>query len=241
MQPVIRTIGQWRRCPSSSAAPPCQPPAKEWVKRSTGRSVVRAPRLPWASSNAVHRLVFAGLRADNGVVVGRWVLGSAVRPVDLTSNAWRSRWSRGRPRATVATELRTYPLVGFLFCSKCGGKLRSSQKQNGKRAYSRRRGAGLGGRGSLVTLPQPVEDEIRRYVIGKLCDPKYRKQLARLADTAADESDSLADRLAEAEAQRDRLLDLYLEQKVTKAAYERALRGAHRDGRGAAPQGVHRA
>lgn len=32
--------------------------AKAWIKRSTGQSVVRAERLPGASSTAVHRLVF---------------------------------------------------------------------------------------------------------------------------------------------------------------------------------------
>ncbi|MDP9442191.1 MAG: hypothetical protein M3P34_08455, partial [Actinomycetota bacterium] len=76
-----------------------------------------------------------------------------------------------------------------------------------------------------------MEDEVRQYVVGKLCDPKYRKRLARLADTAADDSDSLADQLAEAEAQRDRLLDLYLEQKVTKAAYERRYEAPGQPGR----------
>lgn len=53
---------------------------------------------------------------------------------------------------------------------------------------------------SRVILAEPVEHEVRQYLIGKLCDPKE---------------------LAETEAQRDRLLDLYLEQKVSKAAYER--------------------
>jgi aminoglycoside phosphotransferase (APT) family kinase protein len=33
--------------------------AKEWIKRSTGQSVVRAERLPGASSTAVHRVGFA--------------------------------------------------------------------------------------------------------------------------------------------------------------------------------------
>lgn len=162
---------------------------------------------------------YAGLRAHNGVVVadGSWEPVFDRTTFERLALALASRPSSGNRRYGT----RTYPLVGFLFCSSCGGKLRSLQKQNAKRAYSCRKGAGLGGCGSRVILAQPVEDEVRHYVIGKLCDPKYRKQLTRLADSAADESDSLADQLAEAEAQRDRLLDLYLEQKVTKAAYER--------------------
>jgi hypothetical protein len=140
----------------------------------------------------------------------------------------RSTWDRVqetlKDRPTAGPRrfgARTYPLVGFLFWSKCGGKLRSIRKQNGRRAYYCRKGAGLGGCGGISTLAEPVEAEVRQYVIGKLCDPSYRKQLVRLAETAADESESLADQLADAEAQRDMLLDLYLEKKVTKVAYER--------------------
>jgi DNA invertase Pin-like site-specific DNA recombinase len=162
---------------------------------------------------------YAGLRAHNGAVVadGSWEPVFDQATWERLCLALESRPGAGNRRYGA----RTYPLVGFLFCSKCGGKLRSLQKQGGKRAYSCRKGAGLGGCGSLITLAEPVEEEVRQYVIGKLCDPEYRKQLARLAESADDESESLADQLAEAEAQRDRLLDLYLEQKVTKAAYER--------------------
>jgi DNA invertase Pin-like site-specific DNA recombinase len=182
-------------------------------------------------TNVLTRIVtnprYAGLRAHNGLVVadGSWEPVFDRATWERLCMALKARPMAGNRRYGA----RTYPLVGFLFCSKCGGKLRSLQKQGGKRAYSCRKGAGLGGCGSLVTLAQPIEDEVRQYVIGKLCDPKYRKQLVRLAESAADESESLADQLAEAEAQRDRLLDLYLEQKVTKAAYERryeALTGA---------------
>ncbi len=162
---------------------------------------------------------YAGLRAHNGVVVadGSWERVFDRPTWERLCLALESRPTSGNRRYGA----RTYPLVGFLFCSRCGGKLRSLQKQGGKRAYSCRKGAGLGGCGSLVTLAEPVEEEVSQYVIGKLCDPKYRKQLVRLAESAIDESESLADQLAEAESQRDRLLDLHLEQKVTKAAYER--------------------
>lgn len=162
---------------------------------------------------------YVGLREHKGVVVAE---GTWERAID------RSTWDRlqetlkNRPTAGPRRfGARTYPLVGFLFCSKCGGKLRSIRKQNGKRGYYCRKGAGLGGCGGISTIAEPVEDEVRQYVIGKLCDPAYRRQLVRLAETAVDESESLADQLADAEAQRDMLLDLYLEKKVTKVAYER--------------------
>lgn len=186
------------------------------------RGVPTARGTQWRT-NVLTRILtnprYAGLRAHNGVVVadGSWEPVFDRATWERVTLALESRPASSNRRFGA----RTYPLVGFLFCSSCGGKLRSLQKQNGKRAYSCRKGAGLGGCGSRVILAEPVEDEVRQYVIGKLCDPKYRKRLARLADSAADESESLADQLAEAEAQRDRLLDLYLEQKVTKAAYER--------------------
>ena len=183
---------------------------------------------------------YVGMREHKGVVVaeGTWERAIDRSTWDRVQEVLRNRPTAG-PRRFGA---RTYPLVGFLFCSKCGGKLRSIRKQNGRRAYYCRKGAGLGGCGGISTIAEPVELEVRQYVIGKLCDPVYRKQLVRLAETAADESESLADELAGAEAQRDMLLDLYLEKKVTKAAYERryaALRGADRDHRGARAQGVH--
>ncbi len=162
---------------------------------------------------------YAGLRAHNGEVVadGAWEPVFDRDTWERLSAALGARPTAGRRNYGA----RTYPLVGFLACGRCGGKLRSARKQNGKRAYSCRKGPGLGGCGSLVILADPVEDEVRQYVVGKLCDPKYRKQLARLAESADDETDTLADRLADIEAQRDRLLDLYLEAKVAKSAYER--------------------
>lgn len=162
---------------------------------------------------------YVGLREHKGVVVaeGQWERAIDRSTWDRVQEVLRNRPTAG-PRRFGA---RTYPLVGFLFCSKCGGKLRSVRKQNGRRSYYCRKGAGLGGCGGISTIAEPVELEVRQYVIGKLCDPAYRKQLVRLAETEADESESLADELADAEAQRDMLLDLYLEKKVTKAAYER--------------------
>lgn len=192
------------------------------VKDLEARGVPTAQGREWRTTILTRILTnprYAGLRSHNGVVVsdGAW------EPVFD-----RTMWERLRvaldARPTAGNKrygARTYPLVGFLFCSKCGGKLRSLQKQNGKRAYSCRKGPGLGGCGSLVTLAEPVEREVREYVIGKLCDPKYRKRLARLSESSANRTDSLADRLGEAEAQRDLLLDLYLEGKVTKPAYEK--------------------
>jgi DNA invertase Pin-like site-specific DNA recombinase len=186
------------------------------------RGVPTATGTTWKTSILTHILTNprnAGLRAHNGQVVaeGRW------EPIFD-----RDTWERlalalqARPSAGVRRfGTRTYPLVGFLFCAKCGGKLRSIKKQSGTRGYACRSGAGLDGCGGTQTVAVPVEEEVKQYVVGKLCDPRYRKRLARLAETQIDETESLADQLAEAEAQRDMLLDLYLDKKVTKKAYER--------------------
>jgi DNA invertase Pin-like site-specific DNA recombinase len=186
------------------------------------RGVPSARGGEWRTSQLTRLLTnprYVGMREHNGIVVaeGTWERAIDRSTWDRLQETLKSRPTAGRRRFGA----RTYPLVGFLFCSKCDGKLRSIRKQNGKRAYYCRKGAGLGGCGGISTIAEPVEAEVRHYVVGKLCDPAYRKQLVRLAETAADESESLADQLADAEVQRDMLLDLYLEKKVTKVAYER--------------------
>ena len=209
------------------------------VKDLDARGVPTALDRGWRT-NVLTRILtnprYAGLRAHNGEVVadGAWEPVFDRDTWERLSLALGARPTAGRRNYGA----RTYPLVGFLACARCGGKLRSARKQNGKRAYSCRKGPGLGGCGSLVILADRVEDEVRQYVIGKLCDPKYRKQLARLAESADDETDILADRLADIEAQRDRLLDLHLEAKVTKAAYERRYEALTAELGGAATQGV---
>jgi DNA invertase Pin-like site-specific DNA recombinase len=192
------------------------------VKDLDARGVPTAQGREWRTNILMRILTnprYAGLRSHNGAVVadGSWQAVFDRSVWERLTMALDARPAAGNRRYGA----RTYPLVGFLFCSKCGGKLRSLQKQNGKRAYSCRKGPGLGGCGSLVTLAEPVEREVRQYVIGKLCDPKYRKRLVRLSESSASRTESLADRLGEAEAQRDLLLDLYLENKVSKPAYEK--------------------
>lgn len=165
---------------------------------------------------------YAGLRSHNGVVVaeGTWEPAFTRDEWERLCVALASRPGAGNRRFGT----RTYPLIGYLWCGRCGAKMRSLKKQSGRRAYGCRKGPGLGGCGGLSTVAEPVEQEVKEYVIGKLCDPKYRRQLARLAEQAQDESSSLADQLADIELQRERLLDLYLENKVNKSTYERRYR-----------------
>ena len=105
------------------------------------------------------------LREHKGVVVaeGQWERAIDRSTWDRLREALKKRPTAGPKRFGA----RTYPLVGFLFCSKCGGKLRSLRKHNGRRAYYCREGAGLGGCGGISTIAEPVEDEVRHYVIGK--------------------------------------------------------------------------
>ena len=192
------------------------------VKDFDARKVPTATGAGWTTGRLTQILQnprMAGLRAHNGVVVaeGTW-------PGLLDRETWERVGAAldgrvgARQRRYTA---RSYPLIGYLFCDRCRGKLRSIQKQNGTRAYSCRKGPGLGGCGSLVVVAEPVEEEVKQYVVGKLCDPRYRKRLAMLAQGEDKQTDNFADQLGELEAQRDMLLDLYLEKKVTKPQYER--------------------
>lgn len=174
----------------------------------------------------------AGLRAHNGEVVAE---GTWPAIVD------RATWERlvtfldnreiagGRRRSNE----RSFLLVGFLFCGRCGAKLRSYRKQvisggkrdarvtGSRRCYACRRLPNQGGCARLQVVAKPVEDHVKHYVIGKLADPKYRQQLIRLAQADSAEADSLADQITELEEQRDTLLDLHLRKKVKAATYER--------------------
>lgn len=163
----------------------------------------------------------AGIRTHNGevVAVGQWEPIFERETWERLSIALAKRPTAGKKNFGA----RTSPLVGYLFCTKCGGKLRTISKQyaHGKRrGYACRKGPGLGGCGSLYTLAEPIEEEVKQYVVGKLCDPKYRRRLIGLAEKQDGEAASFADQLADLEAQQEKLLDLYLDNKVSKAAYE---------------------
>ena len=159
-----------------------------------------------------------GQRVHKGLVVATdcWAPLLDFATWERVNNVLSRRW----PYATKSNP-RTYPLVGFLFCGKCGAKLRSIKTQAGTRAYGCRKGPGLDGCGGLKVVAAPVEEEIKKLVVGTLCHPRYRARLVKLAGSAGEkETTTLADEVKDLEHQRETLLDVYLSGRLTKDRYD---------------------
>ncbi|MBK5221543.1 MAG: zinc ribbon domain-containing protein [Acidimicrobiia bacterium] len=82
------------------------------------------------------------------------------------------------PRKSKPRKGRTYPLVGFLACGKCGGPLRSLTRENGGRSYACRKGPGMGGCGGIRIQANGLEEYMRDLICGLLNHPRQR-QLSR--------------------------------------------------------------
>lgn len=148
----------------------------------------------------------AGLRSHYGevVAVGVWpAIISAEEHTQLVAVL------APRPNAPRKSAPRTFPLVGFLYCDKCGAKLRSLVKQGGHRAYACRKGDGLGGCGGTVTKAAWIEEAVRDYVVAVLTDPETRTRIiAALPDTGDERRERLLAELRELDTRRSRLTDL---------------------------------
>jgi site-specific DNA recombinase len=164
----------------------------------------------------------AGLRSHLGEVVGPGQWDGIVTPeeherlVALTAN----RHSHGGKRAP-----RTYPLVGFLKCGKCGKPLRSQSRKEGERRgrrYACRSTENLDGCGSIQIKAEFVEEAVSDYVIGTIADPDLRDRLLAAAPAPDDSThrEALAE-LRKIDAERQRLTDLAVEGVITAAEVRR--------------------
>lgn len=180
---------------------------KDWNRRG----VPTVSGCSW-STNVLQRLLrcprIAGLREHRGKVVaeGQWPAIISVdeheRLVSLTVPR------RNRKKASP----RTYPLVGFLWCGKCGGKLRSLGRKNGGRSYACRSGENLGGCGGLRIKAEWVEDAVRDYVVATLSDPAIVDRLISALPRPDDSEQKHAlTKLRALEVKRDRITDLLVD------------------------------
>lgn len=154
----------------------------------------------------------AGYRTHNGKIVGK--------------GQWKPIFDEDRhdalvaalaPRRSKPRKGRTHPLVGFLFCGKCGGPLRSLARENGSRSYACRKGPGVGGCGGIRIQANGLEEYVRDLVCGMLADPVTRAAMAELAPTASPGTPS--DALADLHLRRERLIDLYTDGDIDRATF----------------------
>jgi len=108
-------------------------------------------------------------------------------------------------------------LVGFLFCGKCGGPLRSLTRENGGRSYACRKGPGMGGCGGIRIQANGLEEYVRDLICGMLADPVTRTAMAELAPVAA--PGAASDALTDLHLRRERLIDLYTEGDIDRATF----------------------
>jgi site-specific DNA recombinase len=165
-------------------------------------SILRSPRL-------------AGLREHRGVVVGpgSWprILEQEIH--ERLKRALLAKRPSGR-------RVRTYDLVGFLRCGRCQRPLRSLARENGRRSYACRSGPGLGGCGGIRIQADALEAHVRDLVCGTLADPKARRVLAKLAASEAADTELVAE-MRSLEERRERLVDLYTDGEIDRAAFRR--------------------
>jgi DNA invertase Pin-like site-specific DNA recombinase len=182
------------------------------------RGVATVTGRPWTVQTLTSILRsgrIAGLREHRGVVVseGKW-------PAIVSQDVHEQLVVALAPKRKVGSRARTYPLVGLLQCGKCQGPLRSLAREGGARSYACRSGPGLDGCGGIRIQAKGVEDHIRDLVCGMLADPETRAALAGLTtNDAAGDGTSLVDDLRAVDAKRQRLIDLYTDGDIDRAAF----------------------
>jgi site-specific DNA recombinase len=157
----------------------------------------------------------AGLREHKGVVVakGRW------EPI-IDEDQRRALLVALAPKRSKPRKGRTYPLTGLMRCGLCGGRMRSLQREGGRRTYACRKGPGLDGCGRVSIRAPELEEHVRDLLCGMLADPVTRAAMARLEPSSEDEGDTcLLDALREIDERRHRLIDLYTDGDIDRASF----------------------
>jgi site-specific DNA recombinase len=170
---------------------------------------------PWTVQSLTSILTsprIAGFRTHQGKVVGE---GQWKRIID--EDRHDALVAALAPRKSKPRKGRTYPLVGFLVCGRCGGPLRSLTRENGGRSYACRKGPGMGGCGGIRIQANGLEDYVRDLICGTLADPVTRSAMAELAPVATPGSASGA--LADLHVRRERLIDLYTEGDIDRSTF----------------------
>jgi site-specific DNA recombinase len=154
----------------------------------------------------------AGFRTHRGKVVGE---GQWKRIVD--EDRHDALVAALAPRRSKPRKGRTYPLVGFLVCGRCGGPLRSLTRENGGRSYACRKGPGMGGCGGIRIQANGLEEYVRDLICGMLADPVTRAAMAEVAPTPSPGTPS--DALADLHLRRERLIDLYTDGDIDRSIF----------------------
>lgn len=175
-----------------------------WIDR-TLRGVLVRPRV-------------AGLREHKGVVVGE----AGWAPI-LDRDTW-DRVKSALDRKPRTPAVRTFALAGYAYCH-CGKRL-ASASWGGKRGYICRTGEDRSGCGKLRIKAEWLEHDVFEVVAGTVLDPDAMARLTAAAP-GIDAGPDLHGEAAGIEAQREKLLDAFMDGMIPKDAFGR--RGAALD------------
>jgi DNA invertase Pin-like site-specific DNA recombinase len=195
---VLAGESVWSICTDWNKAGVPTVTGKAWTVQ-TLTSILTSPRI-------------AGFRTHRGKVVGD---GQWKRIID--EDRHDALVAALAPRKSKPRKGRTYPLVGFLVCGKCGGPLRSLTRENGGRSYACRKGPGMGGCGGIRIQANGLEAYVRDLICGMLADPVTRAAMAELAPVST--PGAVSDALADLQLRRERLIDLYTEGDIDRATF----------------------
>jgi DNA invertase Pin-like site-specific DNA recombinase len=195
---VLAGESMWSICTDWNKAGVPTVTGKAWTVQ-TLTSILTSPRI-------------AGFRTHRGKVVGE---GQWKRIID--EDRHDALVAALAPRESKPRKGRTYPLVGFLVCGKCGGPLRSLTRENGGRSYACRKGPGMGGCGGIRIQANGLEAYVRDLICGMLADPVTRAAMAELAPASTPGTTS--DALTDLHLRRERLIDLYTDGDIDRATF----------------------
>ncbi|MFN7968838.1 MAG: recombinase zinc beta ribbon domain-containing protein [Acidimicrobiales bacterium] len=170
---------------------------------------------PWTITSILTSGRIAGLREHKGVLVamGQW------EPI-VTEEQHQALVVALAPKRAKPRKGRTYPLTSLMRCGLCGGRMRSLQREGGRRTYACRKGPGLDGCGRVSIRAPELEQYVRDLICGMLADPVTRAAMARLDTGDEDEGDgSLLEALREIDERRQRLIDLYTDGDIDRASF----------------------
>ena len=188
---------------------------------------------PWSTTTLRKMLRnprYAGLRTYKGEVVA-----TAVWPAIIAEGEHRRILAYLDARKQTRTRApQSYLLTGLLRCGRCGNRLFSSLRQEGRsngrgnpplsktvRRYVCMAGPDHGGCGRLTVVADPLEAFLAAVVLDALDGPDVARALTT-AKSRDKDGRSLAHSIEQATAHRDELADLYATRQITAAEWMHA-------------------
>ncbi|HTF52210.1 MAG TPA: recombinase family protein [Pseudonocardia sp.] len=162
----------------------------------------------------------AGRLEHEGKVIGRVVGEEPIVDDELFARVQAVFAARRRGRAASGRYLASR----LIFCAECGNGL--TGRPHGKQGrYERQRAyicekSPRGGCNKIFIHVDGVDEVLRRFVIGRLSDPKLAERLSKIAREHAQRTEAIASELAEIDTLRRALSDRLGRREIKLDAYD---------------------